>query len=105
MSQDAGLAEIAFRLLPAYWSKSTDSPSRSTLFLRARPESRALRPVDRREFAGVGREQAERRSGNATKQAVPMPELRRQGSLLPAYTKINRLLRSRDSQNNGFGKV
>jgi hypothetical protein len=37
------------------------------------------------QFAGVGREQAERSSGNAAKQAgVPMPELRR-GSLLLAY--------------------
>jgi hypothetical protein len=44
------------------------------------------------QFTGVGREQAERSSGNAAKQAVPMPELRRQGSLLPAYKKINSLL-------------
>jgi hypothetical protein len=36
------------------------------------------------QFAGVGREQVERSSGNAAKQVVRMPELRRQGSLLPA---------------------
>jgi hypothetical protein len=35
------------------------------------------------QFAGVGREQAERNSGNVAKPAVPMLELRRQGSLLP----------------------
>ena len=34
-------------------------------------------------FAGVGREKAGRSSGDAAKQAVPMPELRRQGSLFP----------------------
>jgi hypothetical protein len=41
-------------------------------------------------FAGVGREQAERSSGIAAKQAVSIPELRRQGSLLPACKKIDR---------------
>jgi hypothetical protein len=42
------------------------------------------------QFAGVGREQAERCSGNIVKQALPMSELRRQGSLLPAYkTHLN----------------
>jgi hypothetical protein len=49
-------------------------------------------PLNFAQFAGVGREQAERSSGNAAKQAVPMPELRRQGSLLVACKKINRLL-------------
>jgi hypothetical protein len=38
------------------------------------------------QFAGVVREQAERSSGNAAKQAVAMPELRRQGSWLPSCT-------------------
>jgi hypothetical protein len=42
------------------------------------------------QFAGVGCEQAERGSGNAARQAVPMPELRRQGSLFPNYKNINR---------------
>jgi hypothetical protein len=41
------------------------------------------------QFAGAGREQAERSSGKAAKQAVPMPERRRQGSSLPADKKIN----------------
>jgi hypothetical protein len=49
------------------------------------------------QFASVGHEQAERSSGNAAKQAVLMPELRRHGSLLPAYKKINRLLRTTGS--------
>jgi hypothetical protein len=40
-------------------------------------------------FAGVGREHAERSSGNAVEQAGPMPELRRQGCLFPANKKIN----------------
>ena len=39
-----------------------------------------------------GREQAERRSGNAAKHTVQMPELRRQGSLLPAYKNTYRPL-------------
>jgi hypothetical protein len=38
------------------------------------------------QFTDVGREQAERSSGTAI-QAVPMLELRRQGSLLPANKK------------------
>ena len=42
-------------------------------------------------LAGAGREQAERSSGNAAKHIVLMPELRRQGSLLPAYEKISSL--------------
>jgi hypothetical protein len=48
----------------------------------------------------VGREQAERSSGNAAKQTVPMPELRRQGSLLPADKKINRLIASKREMNS-----
>jgi hypothetical protein len=47
-------------------------------------------------LAGVGREQAERSSGNAAKPVYPgaFPELRRQGSLLPADKKTKGLQRS-----------
>ena len=47
------------------------------------------------QFAGVGPEQAERSSGNAAKQVLPtpelpMPELRRQGSLVTGLQEDQR---------------
>ena len=45
-------------------------------------------PIDFRAIRCAGREQAERSSGSAAKQAEQMPERRRLGSLLPAYKKV-----------------
>jgi hypothetical protein len=49
-------------------------------------------PLNFAQFAGVGREQAEPSSGIDRACFAALPELHRQGSLLPAYKKINRLL-------------